>query len=264
MGLEEFTTALGSPLDNSEMKTYLLFVQLISSLGGFIIAPLYFIYQYEKRGIFEDFNSNNLTATAALIAVVLTISFIMVDSIVIEWNMAIQFPEGFHQWAWEKEELLKVMTEYLTDFDSLGYFLLVFVAIAIVPAIGEELLFRGLIQKYFQQMFGNPHIAIWVTAVLFSAFHMQFFGFFPRMLLGAFFGYLFYFSGNLIYAIIGHFVNNGLTVLMIYLYQSDVVPYDIENTDSIPLETVAIFAIIGVGLFIVYKKQFEKQKKVTL
>ena len=132
---------------------------------------------------------------------------------------------------------------------------MVLVAVAIVPAIGEELLFRGLIQKYFRQIFGNPHAAIWVTAILFSAFHLQFYGFLPRMLLGAFFGYLFYFSRNLGYAIIAHFINNGFTVTLLYLYQAGIISYDIESDESVPLISIAIFSMIGIILFVLFKKQ---------
>ncbi|UXP33494.1 CPBP family intramembrane metalloprotease [Reichenbachiella agarivorans] len=256
---EQFMTDMSNPIGQPEFKNYMLFVQFLPSLVSFIVIPLLFIYKNEGRPVFSDLKFNELNIPSVFIAVGLTICLIIVDSVVIEWNMNIQFPEPFHTWASDKEEAMKVLTEYLTDFSSPMYFLAAFVTIAIVPAIGEELLFRGLIQKYLWFITKNPHVAIWLTAIFFSAFHIQFFGFVPRMLLGAFFGYLYYFSGNLIYAMLGHFVNNGLTVLMLYLYQNNWVSYDIENTDSIPLETVVIFAIIGIGLFVLYAKQFKNR-----
>ena len=77
------------------------------------------------------------------------------------------------------------------------------------------------------------------------------------MLLGALFGYLFFFSGNLWYAILAHFVNNGFTLMMLYVYQQGLIDYNIENSESVPLETAAVFLIIGVGLFYLFIRQFQ-------
>ncbi|MEL7221427.1 MAG: CPBP family intramembrane glutamic endopeptidase [Bacteroidota bacterium] len=88
---------------------------------------------------------------------------------------------------------------------------------AVVPALGEELLFRGILQRQFQLLVNHPHWGIWVTAAVFSAIHMQFAGFFPRMLLGAFLGYTFWWSGSLWLPIVVHFFFNGSQVLGAYL-----------------------------------------------
>lgn len=170
--------------------------------------------------------------------------------------MSVEFPESLADSFDQMEEQGRLMTEYLTDFYSFPYFLLVLVVVAIVPAIGEELLFRGLIQKYLHKIWKNPHVAIWVTAMFFSAFHMQFYGFVPRMVLGAFFGYLLYFSGNLWYAVFAHFINNGFTLLMIYLFQIRAIEYDIDSAESASVWSTLCFAIIGVILFVLFKKQF--------
>lgn len=262
MEMNDFVQSFTNPIAHPELKSLLLLTQFLSSLGGFILAPLLFIYHHEKRNIFLDFHSRDLDLKGAILVLCITFAFIVADSVIIEWNMGWTFPEPFHSWAKLREDTAAELTEYLTTMNSLPYFLVVFVTVGLLPAVGEELLFRGLIQKYLQAMTKNPHVAIWITAVLFSAFHIQFFGFVPRMLLGALFGYLFYYSGNLIYAMIGHFANNGLTVLMLYLFQSGVVDYDIENTESIPLHTAGIFAIIGIVLFILYKNQFKNRHLV--
>jgi len=257
MGMEEFLRAISNPYSYPEMRWNLMWMQGISAFGAFIMAPTYFIYRYEGRVLAHYFTLPKTSALAIVMTVFLTLAFMIVNGLFIEWNLSFQFPDGFHQWAWQKEEQLRVLTEFLTVFDHSAYFVVCFVVIAVLPAVGEELLFRGLIQKYAGKIFGNIHVAIWLTAVFFSAFHLQFFGFVPRMLLGAFFGYLFYFSGSLWYPIIAHFVNNGFTLLLIYFYQKGAIDYDIENTESIPLDTVAIFFIIGVVLFILFYRQFD-------
>ncbi|SHK02668.1 hypothetical protein SAMN04488028_102538 [Reichenbachiella agariperforans] len=262
MGVAELLTAMAQINQYPELKWPIVLFHFLTASSGFIAAPLLYIYHHEKRGLLDDFRPREIDFKVVLLVIAMVFSFIVVDSVVIEWNADLVFPEPFQSWAKAKEEAAMRMTEFLTEMDTVPYFIVIFLVVAVLPAVGEELLFRGLIQKYLIRGFKNPHVAIWVTAMLFSAFHFQFFGFVPRMLLGALFGYFYYYSGNLLYAILAHFVNNGLTILMLYLYQNDWVDFDIENTESIPLESVGIFAIIGIGLFVLFTKQFKDQQKI--
>ncbi len=91
--------------------------------------------------------------------------------------------------------------------------------IALLPALGEELLFRGVAQRLLANWSGNAHVAVWVAAILFSAIHMQFLGFVPRLCMGAALGYLFLWSGNRWYPIIAHFANNAMAVVIVYMQQ---------------------------------------------
>jgi len=257
LDMDEFIVAITNPYNYPEMRWNLVWMQGITAFGAFIVAPTYFIYRYENKELAPYFPLRKIPVFMILVTVFLTLAFMIVNGLFIEWNLNFQFPDEFHQWAWQKEEQLRILTEFLTVFDNTGYFLVSFVIIAVLPALGEELLFRGLIQKYAGKIFKNIHVAIWLTAIFFSAFHMQFFGFVPRMLLGAFFGYLYYFSGSLWYPIIAHFFNNGFTLIFIYMYQRGSIEYDIENTESVPLDTAAIFFIIGSALFIFFYKQFQ-------
>lgn len=264
--LNELGDIMSNPTAYPSFRAPLVIMQGIISVGAFIVAPLYYIWRYENADFQPYFDYKEIDAKPAILTVLLVLSFMMVNSLFIEWNLNVQFPDfmsSFAQWARKKEDELLILTDFITYFESTGYFVLVFIVVAIVPALGEELLFRGLIQKYFVQISGNIHIAIWTSALLFSAFHMQFYGFVPRLLLGAFFGYLLAYSGNLIYAMIAHFINNGITLLMVYLYQKGAIEFDIENTESVPLESVAIFFIIGAVLFIVFRNHFSSRNKPT-
>src|SRR5690554_5832087 len=107
----------------------------------------------------------------------------------------------------------------MTRFDNAGDFILALIVIGLIPAVGEELLFRGLVQNQIGAITKNIHVAIWLAAFLFSTFHFQFYGFVPRMFLGVLFGYLYYWSGNLFIAMLAHFINNGLTLILLYMYQ---------------------------------------------
>jgi len=183
----------------------------------------------------------------------------VVNSAIGEWNMNLDFGSSdFAEWAKMSEEQLKVLTEHLTNFTSTTHFVLAIVVVAIIPAIGEELLFRGLIQNMFSKAFGNHHVAIWVTGFIFAAIHMQFFGVMPRMFLGVLFGYLYHWSGNLSIAMIGHLANNGLALIALYLAQKDVVEVSPEQMEqSAPWPAVLLFDVLSFVLIRMFYKKFQ-------
>ena len=129
-------------------------------------------------------------------------------------------PEKFsaiETWMRNKEASAQLITDQLLNVHSLGALVLLIFVIGILTGIGEEALFRGLLQKLLWEKTGNKHAAIWIGAIIFSTVHFQFFGFIPRMLLGAFFGYLLVWSGNIWLPITAHFFNNSITVVFRYI-----------------------------------------------
>ncbi len=119
--------------------------------------------------------------------------------------------------------------------------------IAVIPAIGEELIFRGIIQKKILEQFKKPHIAIWVAALIFSAIHMQFQGFLSRMLLGGILGYLYHWTGNLWVPIIAHLVNNGVQIVGQYFFQKGMIDIDLDSSMievNWPITAIA-FVLVG-------------------
>ena len=256
--ITEYQYIFMQPFDFPSMKWDLLFVQAMAALGGFVLMPYAFVRLFEPSFSFGNIPDN---PSVFWIVVMLTMAFMVGNSVFIEWNEGIEFPDGFHQIAVQYEELAKRMTEFLTAFDSFGYFMVALLVVAVLPAMGEEFLFRGLVQRYFLRSLSNPHMAIWVAAVLFSAFHMQFFGFVPRMLLGALFGYLYYYSGSLWYSVLAHFINNGLTLVMLYLYQQHVTDLDLEDSESVPVYISLIFLVLGFALFVLFYRQFTSKDK---
>ena len=118
-----------------------------------------------------------------------------------------------HAWAGALEAQAMALTKALLTFEQTSEVWAVLLSVAVLPAVCEEWLFRGTLQPLLFRATGNVHVAVWVSAALFSAIHMQFFGFIPRMLLGAGFGYLVVYSGSLWPAILGHFVNNAGVVI---------------------------------------------------
>ncbi len=136
--------------------------------------------------------------------------------------------------------------------------------IALIPAIGEELVFRGLIQPKIYKMSRNVHVAVWLTGFIFSFIHLQFYGLIPRMLLGVLFGYLYAWSGNLWYSILGHFINNGFTLIMYYLHQRQSVTINIEDTASVPWGISLAFMAVSAFLLISLKTYFSKTRVSSL
>lgn len=256
---QEMINAFVDPAANPESRRALLIVQACSSLFGFILAPMAFYAFIEKNSPSHLFHDRGLDSGLMLLVGLIVLAFMVANSVVIEWNMSVdlgQLSPAFEEWASAKEEQLKELTEYLTRFENIGGLLVGMIVIAVLPAIGEELVFRGLGQRMFQGITNNHHAGIWIAAFLFSFIHLQFYGFFPRFLLGALFGYIYYWSGNLWYPIFAHFVNNGFTLLMLYMYQQDVTELNVEDTESVPVFSALLALVVTIGMLYYFRKRF--------
>lgn len=235
----------------------LLLVQGVISGVFFILLPMLFVQHALDFPVRKFFRPIPLVQLFAL--ALIGLSCIVVLSAVIEWNMNIELPgAGFQTWAKAKEAELKILTEHLINFKSTTQFVIAFVVIAIFAAVGEELLFRGLIQNLLAKISGNAHVGIWVSAVLFSAIHLQFFGFFPRLLIGALFGYLYYWSGRLSVAMFAHFFHNGLSITAAYVAGMGLesVPITSDQMDkAAPWHLILVFGLIGAAALIWFKRE---------
>ena len=258
-----FATALEDPISHPELpKTLVYVIQGVATFVGLILAPTWFM-AYQRRTITEFFRGHKFDLIPVLVTTFIVIIFMAVNSLFIEWNSAFKFPEfakGFETWAREKEDAAEQITTFLTKFETPADLIIALIVIAVLPAIGEEIVFRGLIQNELYRATKNVHVSIWIAAILFSAIHLQFFGFVPRLLLGALFGYLYYWSGNLSMAILAHFVNNGVSVIAMYMYQQGAFEYDLESPESAPLNVVMICAVLTGGLLYYFYKYFENRK----
>jgi uncharacterized protein len=259
--MDELVTLVSPPL-SPEKRMPLMLIQGFGTLGGFIAGGVIYLQWIEKYPPAGLFNSRGLNPYALMVTLVMVVSFMFVNTMFIDWNANVNFPDfmrGFESWAMEKEEELKRVTEFLTDFSSFGQFLIGFIVIAILPSIGEELIFRGILQNKFHVYLKNIHVAVWLAALLFSGFHIQFYGFVPRLLLGGLFGYMYAWSGNLWFPIIGHFINNGFTITMLYLYQTGSININIEEEEAYPYSVIAIFALIFVYMMISFRRKVKEK-----
>lgn len=248
---------LQHPADYPDAWYTIMLVQAISHVCSFLLPSLAYWYVVDKRRP-ADFNFRPLPAAAILALVaLLVIAFMPFNGLIIEWNQGVRLPETLaplDQWMRRQEDQLAELTKYLTTFNTVDQLLIALLVIAVLPALGEEMLFRGILQRKFIVWTGNVHVGIWLAAILFSAIHVQFFGFVPRVLLGALFGYLYVWSGNFWVPVLAHFVNNGFTVLMVYLHQHRLVSFDIENTDSVPVAGALVSLLVSVALLVYLRR----------
>jgi membrane protease YdiL (CAAX protease family) len=254
--MTEMLTGLQHPTADPGIRTTLMILQACGTFFGLIVVPWTLL---RKQGIpLGDFFNQRLYVQPVILIVFIVVMFIIADSVIAVWNQNIDFPDwlsGFEKWARASEDTMTELTKFVTQFDSFGAMVFGLVVIAILPAIGEEIVFRGLIQNDLFRGTRNIHVAIWTSAIVFSAFHLQFFGFFPRMLLGALFGYLYYWSGSLLMPIIAHFINNGLIVVSLYLYQRGIITVDMESNEAAPWSAVISSAVM-LGLLIYFYRNF--------
>lgn len=252
----EILSGLREPLEHPELRSAFLLLQAISSAGLIIVPLIYLRYtEHVNPAILFPLPKRPLL-TLILLALIGT-NFVIGISPVVEWNAGIHFPafmKGFEEWARQQEDLASKVTDQFTQFKTPTDLVIGIVVIALIPGIGEELVFRGLFQNEFYRWSRNPHVAIWTAAILFSAIHVQFFGFVPRALLGALFGYLYYWSGSLLVPMFAHFFHNGFTVVMLYLHEHGQISMDMNNDAAAPWSAVFVTGIFVVVLLTVFRR----------
>lgn len=263
--IQSIMDMLMNPMGDAAYKVPIFLIQGVASLLGFVIVPWLYLRYVVKKPLSIFFNTKALKSFPVFVLTLLVLAFMFINTIFIEWNANLRLPEFMADVETQLkylEDLAKTQTEFLTLFDSSFHFILAFFVIAVIPAVGEELLFRGFVQNLMQKVSGNIHVAIWVAGFLFSAFHMQFYGLIPRMLLGVLFGYLYYWSGSLSTAMLAHFINNGFTIIMMYLYQKELIDIDVESEESLPLSGLLILLVLFSGLTYLYRSHFLKVRAI--
>jgi membrane protease YdiL (CAAX protease family) len=238
---------LKNPFEHPEIKVPLFIMQGCATFFGLILIPAILIRILRSREYAASLFQGAIFPQTALITISLVFVFTGVNSIFIEWNQNITFPDGIEQTLKALEDMLRKQTEFLTKFDSVGQLILAVVVVSILPGIGEELVFRGIFQREFYRATRNIHVSIWISAAIFSAIHIQFYGFVPRMLLGALFGYIYYWSGSLTMSMLAHLFNNGMMVVALYFYQQGALDIDVESTEAAPWHIVAT-SVVATGV----------------
>ena len=240
-----------------ENISQLKIMQLISSVFIFIIPPLLFSY-FENNQYLKELGFNSKFKRQNILMILMIILFSQ-PLVAYCMQLNLDFIHSISDYIpkvvdimKQMEEDAKLATEAFLKMDNIGDLLFNLFLIAIIPAIGEEMFFRGVIQKKLKNILRNPHIAILITSFIFSAIHMQFFGFLPRFFLGIILGYLFYYSGSLWMPIIAHFINNALAVLLMYLPFSEKINTDISQLENAEINMIQATIFLLIVLFFIY------------
>lgn len=235
----------------------LKFIQLMQSIGLFVVPPLLFAYLYSKEvSTYLKFSIklNWLQCSTMLVLMVCAMPAINWMG---EMNSTLKLPASLHDvevWMKTMEAEAEELTKLFLVMPTISVLVFNLVLVAIIPAIGEELVFRGVLQKLFGEWTKNKIMGIWISALLFSAMHLQFYGFIPRMLLGALLGYTLLWTGSIWIPILGHFVNNAFAVLLTYLEQRGKISSSIEtlgassDTRQVALVSFVLVIILLFGL----------------
>ena len=257
-GMQNALSDLSSPQSISLLK----FFQVVQSLGLFIVPPVIIaFFLHGKPSVFLKCKT-----IPVLKSILLVIAIIYFADPLINWltelNSKLVLPQWMNSvqsWMQESEDQADKLTKAFLATKSISDLLFNLFVIGILPAVGEELLFRGVVQQLFKKMTGNAHAAIWISAALFSALHVQFFGFLPRMVLGAMFGYMLEWSGTLWLPIIAHFVNNATAVIAYYLVEKGIIGTDIEKVGTPSDGTSYLVLISMIFLFIFFRSLYLKR-----
>ena len=235
--------------------------QGVAAIGTFIVPALLAAFLFssnEKKYLGLDKKPQGVAVFLVFMLLIVAIPFI---NWMMQVNSAMHLPaalQGVQDWMSATEEQAAKITKMLLGSTMFSDLLINLVIIAILPAIGEEMLFRGIIQKQFVELANNKHAAVLLTAFLFSALHMQFFGFLPRFALGILLGYLYLWSGSLWLSIAAHFINNASAVVLTWViarYQLTI------NPDTLGLEPgqealLAISVFMSLGGVWLLRKQY--------
>jgi membrane protease YdiL (CAAX protease family) len=254
-------------LTGSEINTrhYIYVIQSVVSLGSFLVPALLFSYCATKDWFsYSKFNKLFPVSFASYV-VLLAIFVLPVIAYLGYINEQIVFPkflQNMETWMRDMEESSKLLLKTLTADSTFSILLLNILLMGLLPALFEEFLFRGTLQPFLAKWFAGKHLAIIITAFIFSAIHFQFFGFIPRFLLGIYLGYLFVWGNSLWLPILAHFLHNTLSIIGDYFAQRN--SMDLDAID--PSQLTAFYPTVlsctictGCFIYLLWKKSINNR-----
>ena len=259
LGVESLFQALSLDVTDSKHLGILKYLQIVQSVGVFVLPAFIFAYLVSsKPNRYLQLHRMPSLQRVGLVFLMLLVALPFVN-VVGQWNSEMVLPSwmrGVEEWMRAKEDQAEVITKMFLDSKTSADLWINVLMIGIVPGIGEELLFRGVIQKLLKRITGNDHWAVWLAAILFSAIHLQFYGFIPRALLGAIFGYVLVYSRNLWLPMLVHFLNNTMAVFAYHFYNMGALDFDPDTIGT--GSGSVIWAIVSLLLFAVLFYRFKQ------
>ncbi len=257
----DLTESIASFNENSPARerNFIRVVNLFNQLFTFTVPALILGYIVRRSEWPRFFLLHRSPGPAVYGAGVFFIFGVFLLSLTGYWlNQQLPLPD----WAGSMEEGAARLTRGLLVMDSAGEFLLTLLVVAVLPAIGEELVFRGALQRQFRLSTGNPLLAIWLSALIFSAFHLQFAGVLPRMLLGAGLGYLYYWTRSLWVPIVAHFLVNGMQIIVTFVQREEMAqPEELSFSPGATALGAGLVAVFSHYLYQHFQKNIKAAEK---
>lgn len=244
VGLTEIQTVLLLP-KNAHVS---LFANALASIIAFML-PSFAVAYFSKGPILKNFGFKKIESIKWVgWVILLALAGLLLSGATATLTEMIPIPVSFKQWAEELEASYKKAMMVMTQMNSIGDLLINLFAVALIPAIVEELYFRGALQKTLLAWSGKPIVAIVVTAIIFSAFHFSYFGFLSRMVLGIVLGFIFEYSRTIWLPIILHFINNGIAIITLYTVRGNHQKMNKVMDENLPL----YWGIVAVALVVYF------------
>lgn len=249
-----YTIASLQAADASDPKVlgYLKLTQFLYTLVVYLAPPLVFAWLADPKPANWMHLDKKPTPIPVVLALLIMLAGLPLVGFMGDWNHTWHFSETTRRMTEQAETLTKA----LLQMHNFGTLIVNIFLIAVIPAIAEEFFFRGVMQRLMIQMMRPiPWVAILITGIVFSAIHMEWMDFVPRALLGFLLGAIYYLSGNLWLPIIGHFLNNGLQVVMVYLYQVKLIDEDPMKSETTAWYAALLSLIVTAGLLWYLRKR---------
>jgi membrane protease YdiL (CAAX protease family) len=249
----------------------LKWVQLIQTAALFLLPPFLMAFLWAKQPL-EWLKLKSETRGYGLWAIFLMLMALPAINLVGYFNQQMSLPaflEPLEQWMKTAEENAAHLTEQFLSVTTFDGLIINILLMALLPAVAEELTFRGVLQRLIQTQTNEAinregkrvHLAIWCTAILFSAIHMQFYGFLPRMLMGALFGYALVWTGSLWIPILMHFTNNAMAVILYFLAIRS--GWDMDKVDTIGTNDTLWLGVVSLVLTIIGIYAFRRSTTIS-
>jgi membrane protease YdiL (CAAX protease family) len=235
-------------------------IQFLQLLGLFIF-PSIICAKFFSDNYKEYLHAGNpIYFPVAVWTVVSIVAVVPFLNFTYHFNQQMALPEalkGLESRLQEMEQAAAQLSEVMLSVDNFGGLLFNVLLICVLTSVGEEFMFRGVLQNLFGRFIRNSHIVIWTVALLFSAFHLQFYGFVPRLLLGAYLGYLLHYTKTIWIPVLAHSVNNLFGVATYYMFRDN--PQRIQEIDAIGTEATWWLSIASLALFVFCFRQIARR-----
>ena len=247
---------------NPQDLNALRFMQISSQLFTFVFPPIAYAFLVKEKPV----NALGLKKSKTLwilIGIAMIFAIMPFNSVIAEWNANLTLPESMSKIESLMKQMQEAATEIIEKFvsvDTIGGLILNLFMIAGLAALGEELLFRSIIQTSLIKICKNAHIGILIASAIFSFIHFEFYGFFPRLILGMLLGYMFYFSGSIWISMLMHFLNNGTVVFIYFLNNKGITNIDVDTFGQTSIPVLIVSIVVMIVLFLLSIKYSDKER----